>query len=78
VRARPNLRAVGLMALPPLGGDPEASRPWFRQLRALAEASGLRGLSMGTTSDFEVAVEEGATVVRVGTALFGERPARTP
>jgi len=77
VQGLPHLRAVGLMALPPLEEDPEASRPWFRQLRALAAAHGLPGLSMGTTSDFEVAVEEGATVVRVGTALFGARPPRT-
>jgi len=77
VRSCPHLRAVGLMALPPLAEDPEASRPWFRQLRALAARHGLAGLSMGTTSDFEVAVEEGATVVRVGTALFGARPPRS-
>ncbi len=76
VRALPHLRAVGLMALPPLEEEPEASRRWFRELRALAALHGLPGLSMGTTSDFEVAVEEGATVVRVGTALFGERPPR--
>ena len=76
VRSRPNLRVVGLMALPPLEEDPEAARRWFRQLRSLAQAEGLAGLSMGTTSDFEVAVEEGATVVRVGTALFGERSPR--
>jgi len=76
VKTRPNLRAVGLMALPPLEEDPEAARRWFRQVRELAARHGLPGLSMGTTSDFEVAVEEGATVVRVGTALFGERPPR--
>jgi hypothetical protein len=66
----PGLRVVGLMAMPPLASAPEDSRPWFAGLRALATAHGLAGLSMGTTADFEVAVEEGATVVRVGSALF--------
>jgi pyridoxal phosphate enzyme (YggS family) len=75
VRALPNLAVVGLTGLPPLVEDPEASRPHFRALRTLAATLGLAELSMGTTSDFEVAVEEGATLVRVGTALFGERPA---
>lgn len=75
VRALPNLEVVGLTALPPLSDDPEASRPYFRQLKALATAHGLGELSMGTTGDFEVAIEEGATLVRVGTAIFGERPA---
>jgi pyridoxal phosphate enzyme (YggS family) len=83
VRSLPNLALVGLTTLPPLMDDPEASRPHFRELKALAGALGLVELSMGTTSDFELAVEEGATLVRVGTALFGERPApaespRTP
>ena len=78
VRALPGLAAVGLMCLPPLGPDAEASRPYFRELRQLASAHGLSGLSMGTTHDFAVAVEEGATVVRVGTALFGPRPAGEP
>lgn len=73
VRALPGLSLVGLMALPPLGEDPEAARPHFRALRALAEANGLSELSMGTSADFEVAIEEGATIVRVGTLLFGER-----
>ena len=70
------IRVVGLMALPPQGGSgwtPEASRPHFRALRALAIEHGVGGLSMGTTEDFEVAVEEGATHVRVGRAIFGER-----
>jgi PLP dependent protein len=75
VRALPQLKAVGLMCMPPFSEDPEASRPAFRQLKALADAHGLTGLSMGTTQDFAVAVQEGATVVRVGTALFGPRPA---
>jgi pyridoxal phosphate enzyme (YggS family) len=75
VRSLPNLALVGLTTLPPLVEDAEASRPHFSALRALASSLGLAELSMGTTSDFEVAVEEGATLVRVGTALFGERPA---
>jgi pyridoxal phosphate enzyme (YggS family) len=73
IRACPNLRLTGLMTMPPWSDDPEASRPWFRRLRALAEQHGLRGLSMGMSHDLEAAIEEGATVVRVGTALFGPR-----
>ena len=68
VERMPALR--GLMTMPPLAGDAEASRPWFRRLRELAEAHGLRELSMGTSQDWRVAVEEGATYVRVGSALF--------
>lgn len=74
VRSLPQLSVVGLMCLPPYSDEPEASRPYFAQLRALASAHGLSGLSMGTSQDYAVAVEEGATVVRVGTALFGPRP----
>ncbi len=70
----PSLKVVGLMALPPWPKTPEDSRPHFRRLRELAQQHGLTALSMGTTADFEVAIEEGATHVRVGTALFGERP----
>ncbi len=74
-------RVVGLMTLPPLPETPEEARPWFRRLRDLRDewlASGvpalmLRELSMGMSGDFEVAVEEGATLVRVGTAIFGSR-----
>jgi uncharacterized pyridoxal phosphate-containing UPF0001 family protein len=62
----------GLMTMPPEAGDPEASRPWFARLRALAEQHGLRELSMGTSQDFRVAAEEGATLVRVGSVLFGD------
>ena len=62
--------ASGLMTMPPLAVDPEASRPWFAALAALAAEHGLAQLSMGTTQDFAVAVEEGATVVRVGSRLF--------
>jgi len=60
----------GLSTMPPLADDPEASRPYFRRLRDLAEQHGLRELSMGTTQDYRVAAEEGATFVRVGSALF--------
>ena len=60
----------GLMTMPPLAGDPEASRPFFRQLAELAAAHGLPELSMGTSQDWEVAVEEGATLIRVGSTLF--------
>ena len=56
--------------MPPPADDPEASRPYFRRLRELAEQHGLRQLSMGTTQDYRVAAEEGATFVRVGTALY--------
>jgi PLP dependent protein len=61
---------VGLSTMPPLAGDPEASRQYFRRLRELAAAHGLTELSMGTTQDYRVAAEEGATLVRVGAALF--------
>jgi pyridoxal phosphate enzyme (YggS family) len=61
----------GLMTMPPLADDPEASRPYFRRLRELAAAHGLRELSMGTSQDYRVAVEEGATFVRVGSGLYG-------
>ncbi len=66
----------GLMAIPPAVEDAEASRPHFRRLRALRDAAGLEHLSMGMSADYEVAVEEGATIVRVGTAIFGPRPPR--
>ncbi len=77
VRPLPGLEVVGLMTMPPLA-PPEEVRPLFRALAVLAGEHGLAGLSMGSTHDFEVAIEEGATVVRVGTAIFGERPPRTP
>jgi PLP dependent protein len=72
---------VGLMLLPPLAENPEDARPWFRRLRELRDrlldsgvpAGMLRQLSMGMSHDFEVAIEEGATMVRVGTAIFGQR-----
>ena len=73
VRGCENLRLAGLMTMPPWSDDPEASRPYFRRLRELAGRYGLAGLSMGMSHDLEAAIEEGATCVRVGTALFGER-----
>jgi len=63
----------GLMTMPPATGDPEASRPYFRRLRELAAEHGLSELSMGTSQDYGVAVEEGATYVRVGSSVFGNR-----
>jgi len=73
VRGCANLRLLGLMTMPPWSDDPEASRPYFRRLRELAERHGLGGLSMGMSHDLETAIEEGSTCVRVGTALFGKR-----
>ena len=61
----------GLMTMPPLAPDPEASRPYFRRLRELAAEHGLPELSMGTSQDYRVAAEEGATLVRVGSVLYG-------
>jgi pyridoxal phosphate enzyme (YggS family) len=77
----PHLRVRGLMTIPPFFDEPEAARPYFRELRLLAEqikTEAIPGvemteLSMGMSGDFEVAIEEGATLVRVGTAIFGER-----
>jgi PLP dependent protein len=62
----------GLMTMPPETADPESSRPYFRRLRELAEEHGLRELSMGTSQDYRVAAEEGATIIRVGGVLYGE------
>ena len=62
----------GLMTMPPEAADPEASRPVFRELRALAQAYSLRELSMGTSQDYRVAAEEGATLIRVGSTLYAE------
>ena len=61
----------GLMTMPPFADDPEESRPYFRRLRELAEARGLSELSMGTSQDYRVAAEEGASIVRIGSVLFG-------
>ncbi|HEV7496310.1 YggS family pyridoxal phosphate-dependent enzyme [Baekduia sp.] len=69
-QALSGVEVVGLMTMPPLAADPEDSRRWFAALAALAAARGLPELSMGTTQDFPVAVEEGATIVRVGTKLY--------
>ena len=77
----PNIKVQGLMTMPPFFDDPEAARPFFAELRRLAEviaAENIAGvnmteLSMGMSGDFEAAVQEGATLVRVGTAIFGER-----
>jgi pyridoxal phosphate enzyme (YggS family) len=69
----PGLAVQGLMTVAPLSGDPEEVRPVFRELRRLRDALGLRHLSMGMTDDFEVAIEEGATMVRIGRAIFGPR-----
>ena len=75
------LTLCGLMIIPPIPDDPETSRPWFRRLRELRDglvgggipASALAHLSMGMSQDFEVAIEEGATIIRVGTSVFGHR-----
>jgi uncharacterized pyridoxal phosphate-containing UPF0001 family protein len=79
--ALPHLRVHGLMTIAPWGADPEAARPVFRSTRRLRDLlaqrfpdGGWDTLSMGMTDDFEVAIEEGATLVRVGRAIFGERP----
>jgi hypothetical protein len=73
VRALPAVELAGLMCIPPPEDDP---RPHFQLLRRLRDALGLRELSMGMSADWRVAVEEGATLVRIGTAVFGERPPR--
>jgi pyridoxal phosphate enzyme (YggS family) len=70
------IRIRGLMAIPPAVASAELSRPHFRRLRELRDACGLEHLSMGMSADYEVAIEEGATIVRVGTAIFGPRPPR--
>jgi pyridoxal phosphate enzyme (YggS family) len=75
VRALPKLRCDGLMCIPPAEGDP---RVHFRALRELAARLALPELSMGMSADYEAAIEEGATIVRVGTAIFGARDARPP
>ena len=76
-----NLRVQGLMTMPPFFNDPERARPFFRQLRELSErvaeaqvvGTEMKEISMGMSGDYEAAIEEGATLVRVGTAIFGER-----
>jgi PLP dependent protein len=82
LRGFKSLRVQGLMILPPFSADPEAARPYFRRLRALRDRAVAESLilgselSMGMSHDLEVAIEEGATMVRVGTAIFGERGPR--
>lgn len=84
LNALPRLEIHGLMTMAPWSPDPEKARPHFRRLRELKQeceqrlGAPLAHLSMGMTGDFEVAIEEGATLVRIGTALFGERPRHTP
>ena len=73
IRGCSHLRLAGLMTMPPWSDNAELSRPYFTKLRALSEANGLKQLSMGMSHDLEVAIEEGATMVRIGTALFGPR-----
>jgi hypothetical protein len=82
--ALPNIRVCGLMTMPPLGDNPEASRPYFRKLIRLRDTLAKRfpqanwsELSMGTSADFEAAVQEGATLVRIGTAIVGPRQYKT-
>lgn len=83
IRLLANLKVRGLMTMPPYGREPEASRPWFKELKQLSvkladeelfEDNDSVELSMGMSGDFAVAIEEGATLVRVGTAIFGPRP----
>ncbi|WP_084813620.1 YggS family pyridoxal phosphate-dependent enzyme [Desulfogranum japonicum] len=82
IKDMPQLRAKGLMIIPPYNQDPEKSRPYFRELKKLSQSFAAQNLfydnervelSMGMSQDFEVAIEEGATIIRVGTALFGAR-----
>jgi pyridoxal phosphate enzyme (YggS family) len=72
IAAIPSLHLTGLMAIPP-AGEAEEMRPYFRELRSMRDDLGLTELSMGMTDDFEVAIEEGATIIRVGRAIFGSR-----
>ena len=74
IRACHNLQLTGLMTMPPWNPDPEATRPYFRKLAELARIHQLPNLSMGMSHDLEAAIQEGATHIRVGTALFGPRP----
>jgi len=74
----PRLEVRGLMTVPPFTEELEKARPHFRRLRELRDTLGLRELSMGMSHDFEIATEEGATIVRIGTAIFGERKQHEP
>ncbi|MFQ5949737.1 MAG: YggS family pyridoxal phosphate-dependent enzyme, partial [Nitrospiria bacterium] len=73
IRGRSHLSLFGLMTIPPYHPDPERARPYFSALRELGMSLGLSRLSMGMSADFRVAIEEGATWVRIGTAIFGPR-----
>ena len=73
IRTMENLDLRGVMTMPPWSMDPEVARPYFQRLRAIGEQLGTKELSMGMTNDFETAIEEGSTMVRVGTAIFGRR-----
>ena len=81
VEAQPALKLAGLMCVPPFSADPAAARPFFEELGALRDAHGGRArlpeLSMGMTLDFEHAIAAGATLIRVGTAIFGVRPLKS-
>lgn len=74
IRGCEHLRLTGLMTMPPWSDNPAQTRPYFQRLAALAQQHGLTKLSMGMSHDLEAAIEEGATHIRVGTALFGARP----
>jgi PLP dependent protein len=82
ISKKPNIKCLGLMTMPPFFLEPEQTLPYFRQLKELKESFSdckfpnieMHHLSMGMTSDFEVAISQGATIVRIGTAIFGERP----
>jgi pyridoxal phosphate enzyme (YggS family) len=76
--ARSPVPVAGLMTMPPLAADPGRSRPWFAALAKLARERGLEHLSMGTSQDYLVAAEEGATIVRIGTKLYDGRPRQRP
>ena len=73
IREMPHLDVRGLMTVGPLVPDPNGVRPVFRRLRELSDSLGLKELSMGMSDDFEVAIEEGATMIRIGRGIFGER-----
>lgn len=73
VRAFDRVKVIGLMTIPPMSEDPERTRPYFRQLRELRDGLKLTELSMGMSDDYQIALEEGATMVRLGTLLFGTR-----
>jgi pyridoxal phosphate enzyme (YggS family) len=77
VRGCSHVRLSGLMTIPPFSENPEDSRPYFQQLASLGKRCKLPTLSMGMSADFEIAIQEGATAIRVGTALFGRRPRPT-